>query len=96
MFKLLKYEHIIFNSKNIGRRALFSYRAQYDVIEFSNCHTEERSEAEFFCAVWKRNGVIPYSITEQSTTSYVLTVIEHSYIQGDVIACTVLCFHNGE
>ena len=28
------------------RRALFSYRAWYDVIEFSNCHTEERSEAE--------------------------------------------------
>ena len=36
-----------------GRRALFSYRAQYDVIEFSNYNTEERNEAEFFCAVWK-------------------------------------------
>ena len=28
------------------RGALFSYRAQYNVIEFSNCHTEEGSEAE--------------------------------------------------
>ena len=32
----------------------------------------------------------PYSITEQSITFYVLTVLEHSYIQSDVIACTVL------
>ena len=32
---------------NTGRRALFSYRARYDVIEFSNCCTEEQSEAEF-------------------------------------------------
>ena len=38
----------------------------------------------------KRNDVIPCSITEQSTTSYVLTVLEHSHIQSDVIACTVL------
>ena len=38
------------NSSNIGRRALFSYRTCYDVIEFSNCDTEKRSEAEFFCA----------------------------------------------
>ena len=74
----------------IGRRALFSYRARYDVIEFSNCHIEERSEAEFFCAVWKRNGVIPCSITEQCTSSYVLTVLEHSHIQSDIMACTVL------
>ena len=28
------------------RRALFSYGARYDAIEFSNCHTEEQSEAE--------------------------------------------------
>ena len=47
-------------------------------------------KAEFFCAVWKRNGVIPCSITEQSTTFYVLTVLEHGQIQNDVIACTVL------
>ena len=25
--------------------AFFSYRIQYDVIEFSNCNAEERSEA---------------------------------------------------
>ena len=30
------------------------------------------------------------SITEQSITSYVLTVFEHSHIHCDVIACTVL------
>ena len=41
----------IMNRKNIGRHALFSYIALYDVIEFSNCHTEEGREAEFFCAV---------------------------------------------
>ena len=35
----------------MGRPALFSYRARYDDIEFSNCRTEERSEAEFFRAV---------------------------------------------
>ena len=29
-------------------------------------------------------------ITEQSTTSCVLTDLEHSHIQSDVIACTVL------
>ena len=39
------------NSYIIGRRALFSCRARYDVIELSNCRTEERSEAEFFCVV---------------------------------------------
>ena len=31
-------------------------------IELSNCHTEEQSEAEFFCAGQKRNGIIPCSI----------------------------------
>ena len=40
---------ILINSQNIGRRALFSYRAWYNVIEFSNFRTEERNEAEFFC-----------------------------------------------
>ena len=79
-----------FKNMNIERRALFSYRARYDFIEFSNCHTEERSEAEFFRTVWKRNGVIPCFITEQSTASYVLTLSEHCHIQSDVIACTVL------
>ena len=45
-------------------------RAWYDVIEFSNCHTEERSEAKVLSAVLKRNGIIPCSILGQSTTSY--------------------------
>ena len=63
----------------MGRRALFSYRARCDIIEFSNCRTDERSETEFFCTVCKRNVVIPYSITEQSTTSYLLTALEHSH-----------------
>ena len=35
-------------------------------------------------------GILNSLITEQSTTSYVLTVLEHSHIQSDVIACTVL------
>ena len=71
-------------------RALFSYIAQYDVIKFANCHTDERNEADFFCGVWKRIDVLLCSITEQSTTSYVLTVLEHSHIQNNVIVCTVL------
>ena len=52
----------------------------------------QKNEAKLssFCAVWKRNGAISCSITEQSTTSYVSTVLEHSHIQSDVIACTVL------
>ena len=70
--------------------SVLSNRARYNVIEFSNCSKEERSEAEFICAVWKWNNFIPCSITEQSTTSYVLTVLEHSQIQNDVIACTFL------
>ena len=57
--------------------------------EFSNCRTEERIETEFFCKDWKRNGVIPCYIFQQSTTSYVLSVLEHSYIQNQVKACTV-------
>ena len=76
---------------NIGRCALFSYKARYDIIEVSNCSIEEEgSEAEFFCAVRKRNDIIQCSITEQSTTSYVLIVLECSHVQSDVIACTVL------
>ena len=67
-------------------RALSSYRARCDVIKFASCHTEEPSEAEFFCAVWKRNDVIPCSITEQRTNSCVLTALEYSHIYNDVIA----------
>ena len=57
--------------------------------EFSNCHAEQHIEVKIFCAVSKRNGVVPCSITEQSTIFYLLTVSEHSKIQNDVIACTV-------
>ena len=32
-------QHGLLNSQNIGRRALFSYRARYDVTEFSNFRT---------------------------------------------------------
>ena len=32
--------------QNVGRRALFSYRAWYDFIEFPDCHTEESSKAK--------------------------------------------------
>ena len=34
------------NSQSIERRALFSYRARLMSFGFSNCLTEERSEAE--------------------------------------------------
>ena len=74
---------------NTERRDLFSDRARYDVIEFSNCRVEERSKDEFFHGVRTRNGVIWYSITEQSTTSYVFTLLEHGHIQNDVIMFTV-------
>ena len=43
----------------MGERGLSGYGAWYDVVEFSNCPTEELSEAEFFCAVWDRNSVMP-------------------------------------
>ena len=73
----------------MGSRALFSYRARYDIIELSNCRTEEQSEAEFFCAVWKRNGVI----TEQARLP-VLTVLEH----GRNVHCSLIMhgLHNGK
>ena len=38
------------NSLNIGKRALFSYRARYNAIAFSNCHIE-RSKDEIVCVV---------------------------------------------
>ena len=55
-----------------------------------NCQTEKWSEAEFFCAVWKRTGVVLCSINKQSTAFHVLTVSEHSHIKNDVIAWTIL------
>ena len=60
----------------------------YDVIEFSNCSTEERGVS---------------SITEQSTTSYVLTVLEHSHVlyfpnMENAAHCSLIMhgFHNGK
>ena len=47
----------------MGGRALSGYGAWYDVVEFSNCPTEEQSEAEFFCAVWDWDSVMPCSVT---------------------------------
>ena len=45
----------------------------------------QKIEVTMSCfAVWKRNGVIPCSITEQ-------TVLEHGHIQSDVITCTTGC-----
>ena len=51
---------------------------------------KEKNEAKFICAVRKRNGIIPCSITEQITTSYVLTVLEYSHVQSDIITCIFL------
>ena len=52
----------------------------------------QKNEAKLssFVQFEKENGVISCSITEQCTIFYVLTVLEHSQIQNDVIACTVL------
>ena len=35
--------HVVYRLLNI-KQLQHSYRARYDVIEFSNCRTEERSE----------------------------------------------------
>ena len=54
----------------------------YDVIEFSNCSTEERDVSRvLLCSLktkWHHNHM--GSITEQSTTSCVLTALEHSRV----------------
>ena len=53
----------------------------------------QQNEAKLSSFMQFENEMASYracSITEQSTTSCVLTVLEHSHIQGDVIACTVL------
>ena len=49
----------------------------------------QKNEAKLSSFVQFENE-IPCPITEQSTTSYVLAVLEHSYIQSDIISCTVL------
>ena len=73
------------NSYTVGRRALFSYRARYDVIEFSH-YRIEKNEAKLSSFAQSENEMV----IEQNATSYVLTVSEHSYMQSDVIAWTVL------
>ena len=52
----------------------------------------QKNEAKLSSFVQFENEMVslPCSATEQSTTSYVLTVLEHSHIQSDVIACTIL------
>ena len=53
---------------------MFSYRAPYDAILFSN-GTIELSFALFFCMAFRKlSGIIPCSVTEQYTPSYVLTL----------------------
>ena len=49
-------------------------------------------EAKLSSFVQFENEMASYRalVTEQSTTSYVLTVLEHSHIQSDVILSTVL------
>ena len=70
----------------------------YDVIEFSNCSTEERGVSRVLLCSLKTN-----SITEQSTTSYVLTVLEHSHVlyfpnMENAVHCSLIMhsFHNGK
>ena len=41
----------VIHRKNIGRRALFSYRARLTSFRFSNGCTEERREVEFYYGV---------------------------------------------
>ena len=51
----------------------------------------QKNEAKLSSFVQFGNEMALYrALTEQSTTSYVLTVLEHSHIQSDVIAYTVL------
>ena len=73
------YNYVLKQLKKIGSCALFSFRARYDAVSFSNC-TKELSFAWLFCmAVWKLKWRQPCSITEQNMHSYVLTV--YSMIQ---------------
>ena len=66
----------------------------YDVIEFSNCSTEERGIRRVLLCSLK---------TKQSTTSYVLTVLEHSHVLyfpniENAVHCSLIMhgFHNGK
>ena len=71
-----RYDVTLYALKQLKYRScgLFSYRARYDTISFSNCK-KELSFASFFCTtVWKFIDVLPCSKTEQCTPFYVLTV----------------------
>ena len=87
LHKSMESKCAILNNFNMGKLALFSSRAWYDAIEFWNCRIEEL-EAKLSSFVQFENEMVSYRAL--STTSYVLTVLEHSHIQSDVIACTVL------
>ena len=76
----------------------------YDVIEFSNCNTEERSVSRVLLCSLKtkwRHG--PCSITEQCTPPYVLTALGHSHVlyfpnMENAVHCSLIMhgFHNGK
>ena len=52
---------------------------------------KQKNEAKFNSFVQFGKEMASYrALTEESTTFYVFTVLEHSQIQNDVIACTVL------
>ena len=59
-------------------------------LSFQTAVQKNEAKLSSFVQFENETGIIPCSITEQSTTSYVLTVLEHSHIQSGVIACTVL------
>ena len=52
----------------------------------------QKNEAKLssFMQFENKMALIPCFITEQSITSYVLTVLEHNHILSDVIECTML------
>ena len=70
-------------SKCRKAHALFSFRAQYYVIDISNCCAQEQSKAEFFCTVEICLTVL--CVTEQSTAPHVLTVLEHGHMQNVIV-----------
>ena len=59
-------------------------------LSFQTAVKKNEAKLSSFVQFENQNGVTPCSVTEQSTASYVLTVLEHSQIKNDVIACTVL------
>ena len=59
-------------------------------LSFQTAIQKNEGKLSSFVQFDKRNGVIQCSITEQSTTFHVLTVLEHSQKQNGVIAYSVL------